>query len=474
VLALRISFVRALDRFPRLARLIRPYAVTADETLHGVDGRSIARRITLIAFTVRILSAVIAYGSQVLLARWLGGHEYGIFVVVWTGATILGSLSCLGFQTAMLRFVPEYKERGEADLLRGVLLGSRVQGVAAATILAGLGLLGLHFFGTHVESYYLIPLYLGAVVFPMITLGEIQEGISRSFSWADLSLWPTFIWRPVLIIACMAGALVVGFPATAVTAMGAAIVATYATALFQLLVLQKRIRKAVPAGPRRYQPLTWVAVTLPIFLVDGFFGLLTNVDILIVSQFMTPDRVAIYFAAVKTMALVQFVYFAVRIGVAPRYAQYYAAGDRAKLQSFALETVHWTFWPSLAAVALILIVGKPLLSLFGPDFGEGYPLMGILAVGLLARASIGPAESMLTMAGHQRICAAVYTGAFILNVVLNFTLVPIFGLAGAAVSTATALVAESIAMYFVVAKRLGIRISIVTLLLPPRRALESG
>jgi O-antigen/teichoic acid export membrane protein len=239
-------------------------------------------------------------------------------------------------------------------------------------------------------------------------------------------------------------------------------------------VLQKRIRKTVPAGPRKYTPLSWVAVTLPIFLVDGFFGLLTNVDILIVSQFMEPDRVAIYFAAVKTLALVQFVYFAVRIGVAPRYAQYYAMGDRAKLQAFALETVHWTFWPSLAAIAILLIIGKPMLSLFGPNFGEGYHLLGILAIGLLARASIGPAESMLTMAGHQRICAAVYTGAFVLNVVFNYALVPTFGLAGAAVSTATALVAESIAMYIVVAKRLGIRISIVTLLLPPRRALESG
>ncbi len=471
---MRISFVHAVDRFPGLAKLIGPYAVTADETLHGVDGRSIARRITLIAFTVRILSAVIAYGSQVLLARWLGGHEFGIFVVVWTGATILGSLSCLGFQTAMLRFVPEYKERGETDLLRGILMGSRIQGLVAATIIAGLGLLGLHLFGDSIESYYLVPLYLGAVVFPMITLGEIQEGISRSFSWADLSLWPTFVWRPMLIIAGMAGALLAGFPATAVTAMSAAIVATYVTSVFQFLVLRRRLGKTVPVGPRKYTPLAWVAVTLPIFLVDGFFGLLTSIDILIVSRFMEPDRVAIYFAAVKTLALVQFVYFAVRIGVAPRYAQYYAMGDRAKLQSFALETVHWTFWPSLAAVALLLIIGKPMLSLFGPNFGEGYHLLAILSVGLLARASIGPAESMLTMAGHQRICAAVYTGAFFLNVVLNFTLVPIFGLTGAAVSTATALIAETIALYLVVAKRLGIRISIVSLLLPPRRALESG
>src|SRR6266568_2080325 len=85
--------------------------------------RAVSQRIALIAFAVRVLSAVIAYVSQVLLARWMGDFEYGVFVIVWVGAVILGGLACLGFQTAIVRFVPEYIERGETELLRGVLVG---------------------------------------------------------------------------------------------------------------------------------------------------------------------------------------------------------------------------------------------------------------------------------------------------------------------------------------------------------------
>ena len=93
----------------------------------------------------------------------MGDFEYGIFVVVWVGAVILGGLACLGFQTAILRFVPEYFERGEEPLLRGVLLGSRIQGFVAATVLRRRSApLGLYFFGDSLSSYYLIPLYLGA------------------------------------------------------------------------------------------------------------------------------------------------------------------------------------------------------------------------------------------------------------------------------------------------------------------------
>src|SRR4029078_8656438 len=109
---------------------------------------------------------------------------------------------------------------------------------------------------------------------------------------------------------------------------------------------------------------------LPIFVVEGFFVLLTNVDIIIVGHLMTPDKVAVYFAAVKTMALVHFVYFSVRAGSAQRFSRYYVAGDTARLAAFVRDTLHWTFWPSVAMVALVLLVGRPLLALFGPSFTD--------------------------------------------------------------------------------------------------------
>ena len=150
-----------------------------------------------------------------------------------------------------------------------------------------------------------------------------------------------------------------------------------------------------------------------------------------------------------------------------------AATTRA-LASFVRDTLHWTFWPSLAMVGGLLIVGKPLLLLFGPAFGTGYPLLFILSVGLLFRASIGPAESLLTMAGQQGICAAIYTGTFIINVGLNIMLIPRWGLAGAATATSSALVLETLALYWATAARLGMRCSILHVLRPARAIVEIG
>ena len=465
---MRISLVALAERTfaGRLRDRVRPAAAALDLMLTSADDRAVSQRIALIAFAVRILSAVIAYVSQVLLARWMGDFEYGVFVVVWVGAVILGGLACLGFQTAIVRFVPEYIERGETQLLRGVVLGSRVQGFIAATFFAAMGGLGLYAFGDSLSNYYLLPLYLGAITLPMLAIGEIQEGLARGFSWADLGLWPTYIIRPLLILAFMAGAVRLGWPASAVTAMAATIVATYLTSIGQLISLERRIRSVLPPGPRLYQPMFWVGIALPIFIVEGFFNLLTNVDIILVGHFMAPDKVAIYFAAVKTLALVHFVYFAVRAGGAQRFSQYYTSGDRARLEAFTRDTLHWTFWPSLAMVILVLLLGRPLLLLFGPEFGSGYPILYVLSIGLLVRASIGPAESLLTMAGQQGICSLIYTVTFFINVALNLLLIPRLGLIGAAIATSTALVIETIALYTVTVTRLGMRCSILTALRP--------
>jgi len=467
---LRINLAGAVERIfsARMGARILPYARLADNIISGADDRSVSQRIAFLTFAVRVVSAAIAYLSQILLARWMGDFEYGIFVVVWVVAVILGNLTCLGFGTVVVRLIPEYTVKGENALLAGSIIGSGFYGFATSTFFAVVGVLGLWLFSDILTSYYLIPLYLGAITLPMLALGEVNEGVARGFSWADLSLWPTYIVRPGLIIVIMWLAIELGFAADAVTAMGASIIGTYVTTIGQLAIIHWRVRKVVPLGERRYKPLLWASIALPIFIVEGFFNLLTNVDILVVGWMMTPDKVAIYFATVKTLALVHFVYFAVRAGGAQRFSAYYAAGDHARLAAFTRDTLHWTFWPSLGMVAVMLLLGKPLLLLFGASFAEGYPLLFVLSIGLIFRAAIGPAETLLIMAGQQGICAWVYTATFILNVSLNISLIPGYGLMGAATATTIALVLEALVLYYVTYSRLGIRCSILDALRPPR------
>ena len=105
------------------------------------------------------------------------------------------------------------------------------------------------------------------------------------------------------------------------------------------------------------------------------------------------------------------------------------------------QTTHWTFWPSLAIILVLLILGKPLLGLFGDGFADGYPLMIIFSVGLLARAAVGPSERLLSMLGLWRIAALTYLAAFAGNLALCAALIPSLGAIGADIALSVALVA---------------------------------
>ena len=69
----------------------------------------------------------------------------------------------------------------------------------------------------------------------MMALGDALDGTARANAWPVRALSPTYIIHPVLILAAMLAALRLGYEANAKTAIVCAIIATYATTLFQLV-----------------------------------------------------------------------------------------------------------------------------------------------------------------------------------------------------------------------------------------------
>jgi len=440
----------------RLSALLRPALMRLDEMLLGDGDTSRAQRMALTVFAVRVFGALLAYVSQVILARLLGGHDYGIYVVVWTLVVILGIFAPLGFSSSVLRLIPEY--RTQPDRLQALLLASRLAGGLAATAIALFGILAVWLLGERITSYYVLPLVLAAVCLPLYTIGSIQDGIARAYDWPLLGMLPTYIWRPLAILGGLVLAVALGAPATAPTACVVAIVATWSVTLLQTLVLARALPRRAPRLPARehWNLGTWLKISLPILLVDGFFQLITSADAILVSFWRTPDEVAIYFAASKTPALAHFVYFAVRSATAHRYSALYHAGAHADLETLVGKTARWTFWPTLALCALLALAGPVLLSLFGEGFDSGYPVMLILLAGVLARASVGPVDALLTMADQQNRCAMVYAATFVLNITLNVALIPAYGLYGAAIATALAMTFEATALNHQARTRLGL------------------
>src|SRR3978361_661932 len=107
--------------------------------LGGSSEASLTKRLAGTIFIIRVVSAGLAYLSQILLARWMGGSDYGVYVYVWTWVLLLGSMMDFGISASAQKLIPEYRTRGEHALLRGFLSGSRwMTFIVSAVVSSGL------------------------------------------------------------------------------------------------------------------------------------------------------------------------------------------------------------------------------------------------------------------------------------------------------------------------------------------------
>lgn len=442
------------------AGMMARLSALAMELATGTGERARAQRAMATAFLVRAASAAILYLTQIVLARWMGRAEYGIYVAVWTMVLVLGGTGNLGLLTAIIRLLPEYREKGDLAHARGIVSFAEVATLVAGTGIALAGVALVWLAPSVVTEPYVLPIFLMLVCVPIIAVSDNLDGVGRGGGWIATALLPPFVLRPLLLLVLMVVAHEAGWPTTAVTAAVAAVLATWVAFVIQRVLILRRLRAALGAGPSAWQPRAWLAIAFPL-LANSFAELvLQNADVLVMSRYLPPAEVAVYFAAAKTMSLVMFVHYAVGSAVGNRFAALNARGDRAELVAFVADSVRWTFWPSLAVTGLLLALGLPLLWLFGPEFTAGYPIMAVLALGFLGRAAMGPSEFVLNMLGEQRTCAVTTAVAAGVAIVLCLLLVPRLGAIGAAIATSTALLTGAALNTIVARRRLGLEIAV--------------
>lgn len=398
------------------------------------------------AFAVRVAAAALAYLAQIVLVRLVGAFEYGVFAYVWVWLIILGQVANVGFGLAIIRFVPEHRVRGEDNLARGAIRASRLIAFCSGSLITVFGIAGIHLLGDTIENHYVWPLYMMLVCVPLMTLQHVEEGVARGFNWVSLALVPVYIVRITLLLAFLSVAILMGAPANAATAMTAAIAATFAALVFQHLRIAWRMRSELPSGPRNYKLGLWAGIALPLVVMDSSGLVQTHADMLVLNAFVTADQLGIYYAAAKTISLIGLVNFAVTAIANQKFAALAARNDDGALGDFIRRTTRWTFWPAVVAALGLLVLGKPLLWLFGPEFTAGYTVMMILAVGYVARAYAGQAEAVLSMIGHQREAALILIATMLFNITLNLLMIPLWGPEGAATATMLSMIVQTLAL----------------------------
>ncbi len=450
-------------------------ATIQDERRAASHGNDLQRlgyaRGSLLALSAHIASAGLASGSQFILARLLGADSYGDYAYVLAWASVLAYLAALGFDVALLRFIPFYESKGERGLANGVIHYAQSRALAAGAMISLFGIAYVWFGSTGMKPQLRDTFVIGFLVAPVWSLLWILCSVSRASGGVLWALVPDRITREsVLVLIILVGAVM----RLDIGSTGA-MLATLAGSLAGLVIARfavRSLREKEPGETIAYDAPYWRRSILPLVIL-GAVEVLMNRTGIVCLGYLNSDREAGVYGLVFNIAfVVTLPRTAVNTLFAPRLAALHAVGDVAALKSLVAKSTRWMLRFSFVIAVAILALADPVLAWFGESFEVGAPALKILAIAQLAVVACGSQINILTMTGHEAIAAKLLSACVAGNLLLTTALIQIWGLTGAAIATGTIFLIWNAAMSVFIWRRLGFMPGLLEVLFERRSATD--
>lgn len=181
---------------------------------------------------------------------------------------------------------------------------------------------------------------------------------------------------------------------------------------------------------KRSYPMALSAVT---------YFLMQNTDIILLGKFTDFDTVAYYSVAVKLAIATSLALQSVNVIIAPRIAEVFNRHNIEELRKIVRTSARLIVGLSLPALLLIAGFATFFLSLFGPEYIVAKNALLLLLLGQFFNTMCGPVAIYMNMTGRQHKLQQILLLGFLVNLVLNWYFIPVYGMVGAALATAVSM-----------------------------------
>ena len=183
-----------------------------------------------------------------------------------------------------------------------------------------------------------------------------------------------------------------------------------------------------------------LSVSAPMAISAMAYFIMQSIDVIILAIYEGFDEVAYYSVAVKLATLTALALLSVNIVVAPKIAEIYENNKMKEMQKIIKNSTRIIFIISLSTLILLCVFSGPILELFGPKYLVANQALLILLFAQFFNSISGPGAIYLNMTKRQSTLNKILFSGLIINVILNFYLIPDFGINGAAMATFISLI----------------------------------
>lgn len=417
------------------------------------------------SFGLKLLSVALNLGLSIFLARTLGAEGFGTYAYIVAMLTMLMIPATLGLDRLLVREIAIYRGSDQAQCIKGIISWSfRITLVVSVALglLASLVFWQLPLFkvnGAHSTGF----LWLAFLTLPLLCLNSLQEGALKGFSDVVVGQISGSVVAPgVLLLGSLA--FYRFFPGFFNPQYSLAIYAIAAVmALLSSTFLLKRRYTANPSIEPAYSCTVWLSSSLPLMLLTVMQILNVRVDLLMLGAMSGVESVGVYVVVTRLTQQMYLITAVIGVVLLPSIAGLYSTGDRAKLQRLITASSRASIAISSVFGLGLFLFSDTLLLLFGDDFQSGGLTLDILVVGQIVNISLGAVGSILTMTSNEKFLVISIGVSTVMNIALNYLLIPVMNIEGAAIATTTSLIVWNFMSYYFVRKQTGIEPSFLGL-----------
>jgi len=409
---------------------------------------------TAFVFIFRLLGVFSGYILSYIITQYFGDEVLGIYSICFTLLSLGVVFSRIGLDEALVKVIPQLNfHRKGAQANEAYLKSSAL--VFILSLIVSLFLYKSSFFFAQWFDNPLLkkPIEIIALAispFALIKLNaEMLRGMKKIRAYSYLQSGSLFLVMSVFIIVW-------------ISFSNFSIDIPFYALLFSCVIIclfsYSLVHKYIQITFRRKESLRrLLKISFPMMLTSSMFLVLSWTDNILLGRFLSEDQVGIYFVAFKLALIISLSLFAVNSAVAPKFSELSSDIEKSSLKKLAIQSVKLNLATSLPIFILLMISTEYLLSLYGDSFLFAKRCVYILAIGQLYNSLSGSVLNFLNMTGFEKLVSKIIFSAAILNIILNYFLIPQFdisegwfGIEGAAISSTICLIYwNSLGLYFV-------------------------
>lgn len=384
---------------------------------------------------VRGSSFPLGFIASVLLARYLGITELGIYSEALAWGSVVAILGTFGLDRYAVREISGQSAKNSWAALNSIVrLVPKYALLASGAVAAAALVLVLISKGTN-DSNGFKTFAIAIVMAPLMSLAILRQGMLQGLGKVVVSRLPEDFLRPAVFIVFLLTAFgIVNVEADSALAMALQAVALVVSFAFGLWLLRSNLPLQLAESVTEPLPARLLREAIPLGLFAAVSILMTQIDVILLGLISDPDQVAIYATTFKIALIVSLAELAVDNAYQPLAASMIATGEHAEVKRFAPRAGLAALLLSIPIAIPLLVFAGPILSIFGPEFVAGETTLRILCASFVLSLLFGQNGTLLMMSRNMKPLVMNTAFALLINIALNLALVPSLDAKGAAVA----------------------------------------